>query len=38
MLDEIRYNYDDEIDETDDEDLEERYDDLLEFVKICSNR
>lgn len=36
MLDEIRYNYDDEIDETDDEDLEERYDDLLEFLKFVA--
>jgi len=36
MLDEIRYNYDDEIDETSDEDLEEKYDDLLDFLKFVA--
>jgi len=36
MLDEIRYNYDDEIDETTDEDLEENYDDLLDFLKFVA--
>lgn len=36
MLDEIRYNYDDEIDETDDNELEEKYDDLIDFLKFVA--
>ena len=36
MLDEIRYNYDDEIDEVDDDELEEKYDDLIGFLKYVA--
>lgn len=36
MLDEIRYNYDDEIDEVDDDELEEKYDDLIDFLKFVA--
>ena len=36
MLDEIRYNYDDEIDGTDDSNLEDDYDAFLDFLKIVS--
>ena len=36
MLDEIRYNYDDEIDEVDDDELEEKYDDFIDFLKFVA--
>ena len=36
MLDEIRYNYDDEIDELNNDELEEKYDDLIDFLKFVA--